>query len=40
MSPFLIIDNQLNDINFPYEECRALVLFDIPTVAHIQERFN
>lgn len=36
---FAIIANRLDGIDFPNEECRTLILFDIPTVAHIQERF-
>lgn len=36
---YAIIANRFDGIDFPNDECRTLILFDIPTVAHIQEKF-
>lgn len=36
---YAVIANRFDGIDFPNEECRVLILFDIPTIAHIQEKF-
>jgi len=36
---YAVIANRLDGIDFPDDECRTLILFDIPTVAQIQEKF-
>lgn len=36
---YAVIANRFDGIDFPDDECRVLILFNIPTVAHIQEKF-
>ena len=36
---FVIMANRFDGIDFPNEECRMLILFDLPAAAHIQEKF-
>lgn len=34
-----IMSNRFDGIDFPNEECRVLILFDLPTATHLQEKF-
>ncbi|QNU66556.1 DEAD/DEAH box helicase family protein [Ruminiclostridium herbifermentans] len=36
---FTILANRFDGIDFPNEECRMLILFDLPNATHIQEKF-
>lgn len=36
---FAIMANRFDGIDFPNDECRVLILFDLPAAANIQERF-
>lgn len=36
---YAVIANRFDGIDFPDEECRVLILFDIPSVSNIQEKF-
>lgn len=36
---FAVIANRFDGIDFPNDECRMLILFNLPAVAHIQEKF-
>ncbi len=36
---FAIMANRFDGIDFPNEECRVLILFDLPAAANIQEKF-
>ena len=36
---FAIMANRFDGIDFPNDECRVLVLFDLPAAANIQEKF-
>lgn len=34
-----VMSNRFDGIDFPNEECRMLILFDLPTATHLQEKF-
>lgn len=36
---YAILANRLDGVDFPNDECRTEILFDLPTIAHIQEQF-
>lgn len=36
---YAVIANRFDGIDFPEDECRVLILFDVPTISHIQEKF-
>ena len=36
---FAIVANRFDGIDFPNDECRMLILFDLPNATHLQENF-
>lgn len=36
---FALIANRFDGIDFPNDECRMLILFDLPNATHLQEKF-
>lgn len=36
---FAIVANRFDGIDFPNDECRMLILFDLPNATHLQEKF-
>lgn len=36
---FAVIANRFDGIDFPDDECRMLILFDLPNATHLQEKF-